>query len=124
MSFIFTGVGAIMYALAAVKFAPRYWPIALIVGILGAFAVVLGDIYHERWMFYMMLARGYRWRIAAAAPDVRLEKIRVAAKAAHRAEFTRRIPLYAAWKWLALGIAISGFVCAAVMLFGLLARSK
>jgi hypothetical protein len=87
MSFIFAGIGAVVYALASLKFNPQYWFVAMTVGLLGAFAALLSNIYHERWMFYMMLARGYRWRIEAAHPAVRLGEIRVAAKAAHREEF-------------------------------------
>ncbi len=124
MSFIFTGVGAVVYALAALKFNPQYWPVAIVVSVLGAFAALLADIYHERWEFYMMLARGYRWRIAAAVPAVRLEEIRAGAKTAHHAEFKRRVPLYAVWKWLALGLSISGFACAALMILAVIERAK
>lgn len=124
MSFIFVGIGAVVYALAALKFDPQYWPVALSVGLLGAIGALLSNIYHERWMYYMMLARGYRWRIAAAAPAVRLEEIRVAAKAAHRAEFKRRLPLYAAWQWLAVGISISGFAYAAMLISTVIAKPK
>jgi|GEM_PF-4456347 hypothetical protein len=124
MSFIFVGIGAVGYALAALKFDPQYWPVAMAVGLLGAFAALLSDIYHERWMYYMMLARGYRWRIGAAAPALRLEEIRVAAKAAHREEFKRRFALHAAWHWLAVGISISGFAYAAMMIFAVVAKSK
>jgi len=121
---VFVGIGAVGYALAALKFDPQYWPVAMAVGLLGAFAALLSDIYHERWMYYMMLARGYRWRIGAAAPALRLEEIRVAAKAAHREEFKRRFALHAAWHWLAVGISISGFAYAAMMIFAVVAKSK
>jgi len=124
MSFIFVGIGAVVYALAALKFDPQYWPVAMSVGLLGAFAALLSNIYHERWMYFMMLARGYRWRIGAALPAVRLEEIRVSAKAAHREEFKRRFPLYSAWQWLAVGISIAGFAYAAMMIVAVIARSK
>ncbi len=71
-----------------------------------------------------MLARGYRWRIDAAVPAVRLEDIRIAAKAAHRAEFTRRIPLYATWVWLGVVLSVSGFACAGIMIFRLVHGAK
>jgi hypothetical protein len=124
MSFIFAGIGAVIYALAALKFNPKFWGVALVVSALGAFGALLSTIYHERWMFYAMLARGYRWRIAAAVPALRLQEIRAAAKAAHREEFTRRIPLYAAWQWLSIGIAICGFAAAAVMLVAVIRGAK
>jgi hypothetical protein len=76
----------------------------------------LSDVYHERWEFYMTIATGYRRRVAAALPATRLEEIRVAASAAHAASFKRRIPLHRVWKYLALGIAATGFSCAGIML--------
>jgi hypothetical protein len=115
MTFIFTAAGALVYALASVKFSPQFWPIAVIVGVLGGFAALLADVYHERWEFYMTLATGYRRRIAAAVPGARLEEILSCATAVHQSKFTRRLPLYVLWKYLALGISVTGFVCAAVM---------
>src|ERR1039458_4313012 len=38
MSFIFVGIGAVGYALAALKFDPQYWPVAMAVGLLGGLA--------------------------------------------------------------------------------------
>jgi hypothetical protein len=99
MSFTFAGIGAVMYALASLKFDPEYWPVAMLIGVLGAFAALMSAIDHERCMVSMMLARGCRWRIDAANKALRLEELRVAAKAAHRKEFKCRLPLYAAWLW-------------------------
>lgn len=48
MTFILTAVAAIVYALAAAKFDPRYWPLALVAGLLGLYATTLAGIYHER----------------------------------------------------------------------------
>ena len=59
MTFVITGVGAVVYALAALKFDPRYWPIPLIAASLAAYAAVVVNIYHERWEFFMMIARGF-----------------------------------------------------------------
>lgn len=123
MSFLFTAIAAVVYVLASLKFNPHYWPVAATVGLLGAFAALLTSIYHERWMSYMMLARGYRWRIGSAFPAVRLEEIRIAAMNAHQGEFARRVPLYAAWQWLAIAVSISGFACAALMIAAVIAKS-
>jgi hypothetical protein len=115
MTFVVAGVGATVYALAALKFNAFYWPVPLIGTILGAYATVLVNTYHERWMFYMMIARGCRWRIAAALPDARIEELRIAAKAAHREEFTTR-RLYVFWNYLAVAISLVATACAAAML--------
>ncbi|MGB6984897.1 MAG: hypothetical protein WBD74_02845 [Candidatus Aquilonibacter sp.] len=69
-----------------------------------------------------MLARGYRLRIAAGAPNARIEEIRIAAKAAHREEFKRQLQLFALWNRLALGICIFGALCAVGMWIALLVR--
>ncbi len=122
MTFVITGVGAVVYALAALKFDPRYWPIPLIAASLAAYAAVVVNIYHERWEFFMMIARGFRWRIAAARPGTRLEEIRVAAKAAHRERFKTQRRLYVFWYWLAIAISVIGVACAGVMLVVLVHR--
>jgi hypothetical protein len=120
MTFVITGVGAVVYALAALKFDPRYWPVPLIAAALAAYAAVVVNIYHERWEFFMMIARGFRWRIAAARPSTRLEEIRAAAKAAHKEQFKTQRRLYVFWYWLAVAISVTGVACAAAMIVVLL----
>ncbi len=51
MTFIVTAVAAIIYALSAVKFDARYWPLAAIIILLGVYITILFNIYHERWEF-------------------------------------------------------------------------
>jgi hypothetical protein len=116
MTFVVAAFGAVVYALAALKFDPFYWPIPLIGTLLGAYGAILANIYHERWMFYMMIARGCRLRIAAALPGARIEELRFAAKAAHRKEFKSRRRLYMFWHSLALALSLVATACSAAML--------
>jgi fatty acid desaturase len=116
MTFVVAGIGAVVYALAALKFNPFYWPVPLIGTLLGAYAAFLANIYHERWMYYMMIARGFRWRLAAALPGARIEELRVAAKAAHGSEFRTRRRLYIFWNYLAVAISLVATACSAAML--------
>jgi hypothetical protein len=116
MTFIVTAVGAIIYALSAVRFDARYWPLAFVIMLLGVYVTILSGIYHERWEFFMMIARGCRWRIAAARPGARIEEIRSAAKLAHRDQFLTQRQLYKFWRWLGVGIIVVGVACSAVML--------
>jgi hypothetical protein len=116
MTFVVAGVGAVVYALAALKFNPIYWPVPLIGTLLGAYAAFLANIYHERWMFHMMIARGCRWRISAALPNAHIEEIRIAAKTAHGNEFKRRRRLYVFWNYLAVAISLVAAACSAAML--------
>jgi hypothetical protein len=116
VTFVVAGVGAVVYALAALKFNPIYWPVPLIGTLLGAYGAFLANIYHERWMFYMMIARGCRWRISAAVPDARIEEIRIAAKTEHRNEFKRRRRLYVFWNYLAIAISLIATACSVAML--------
>lgn len=122
MTFVMTAVAAVVYALGALKFDPHYWPVPILVSIIGAYTALLTNVYHERWEYFTMLARGYRWRIAAAAPNARIEEIRVAAKAAHREEFTHQLQLYTLWNRLALGICVFGALCTVGMWIELLVR--
>ena len=124
MTFVVAGVGAVVYALAALKFNTSYWPVPLIGALLGTYAAFLADIYHERWMFYMMIARGCRWRIAAALPDARIEEIRIAAKAAHANEFKTRRRLYVFWNYLAVAISLIATACSTAMLIAHLVSSS
>jgi hypothetical protein len=116
MTFIVTAVAAIIYALSAVKFDPRYWPLSVIVMLLGLYATSLSNIYHERWEYFMMIARGYRWRIAASRPDLQLEEVRFAAKQAHREQFPRQRQLYRFWSWMGVGLSVLGLASAVAMI--------
>jgi len=120
MTFVMTAVAAVIYALGALKFDPHYWPVPILVSVVGAYTAVLTNVYHERWEYFSMLARGYRLRIAAAQPDARIEEIRVAAKAAHRDEYRRQLQLFTLWNRLALGICVFGALCAVGMWIALL----
>ena len=116
MTFVVAAFGAVVYALAALKFNSLYWPIPLIGTLFGAYGAILANIYHERWMFYMMIARGCRLRIAAALPGARIEELRFAAKAAHKEEFGSRRRLYAFWYSLAVALSLVAAACSAAML--------
>lgn len=115
MTFLMTVVAAVVYALGALKFDPHYWPVPILISIVGAYAAALTNVYHERWAYFATLTRGYRLRIAAAAPNARIEEIRVAAKAAHREDFKHQLRLFTLWNRLALGVCIFGALCAVGM---------
>jgi len=122
MTFVMTVVAAVFYALGALKFDPHYWPVPILISIVGAYTALLTNVYHERWEYFAMLARGYRLRLAAAAPHARIEEIRIAAKAAHREEFKHQLQLFTLWNRLGLGICVLGALCAVGMWIALLVR--